>query len=517
MSSNGNVNGNGRTYSDSNSIDDLNIYNHNDSDNTTKKGASVSASAVNILTFIVGGCVLPMPYAFKCAGIIGGTFILLLVWWLNARISYLIIDCIRLTGCSNYEQLVQMVLGRRARRILDISMILLLIGGLVGGMVVVQDLAVRIAEFAGIEHTFGSYSDIIWAAIAGAICLPLASLRRLDALAWTNAFSALTLCGVTCCVVYASLAAGSPAINNESIGRLLAPFGEKTLLAFPIFSFSFFYTPVLFPIYSEMENKNEFPKAMRWACLSAFTIYSIFGIFGFLQFGSDTKSDLLLSYTSSAPLTFAMTLATYINTIAAYPVSHYTLRFIIVELFTGDGPDSPNYSTYRHVIVAFIVLILVTLGAFVIPNIATVFSLTGATCVCVVCFIFPTLVYLRLHSTRFINTLSDVSRAAAVAGVTSAIRSPVVVSVTSHDVNGAHVTTNGHSSSWSAGNTNVPTKSHHHNDGDDALTPLIGAVIQPLSTRHIYAIWTILAIGVICSALSLIVIIPALGGGTSHD
>jgi amino acid permease len=108
--------------------------------------------------------------------------------------------------CSNYEQLVQMVLGRRARRILDVNMILLLFGGLVGGMVVVQDLAERIAEFAGVEHSFGAYSDIIWALIAGSICLPLASLRRLDALAWTNAFSALTLCGVTCKLYHSSLA-----------------------------------------------------------------------------------------------------------------------------------------------------------------------------------------------------------------------------------------------------------------------------------------------------------------------
>jgi hypothetical protein len=96
----------GRTISngsDLNSIDDMNSH-HGDAlansgkGNSNGSGASVGASAVNILSFIVGGCVLPMPYAFKCAGIVGGTFILLLVWWLNARISYLIIDCIRLTS-----------------------------------------------------------------------------------------------------------------------------------------------------------------------------------------------------------------------------------------------------------------------------------------------------------------------------------------------------------------------------------------------------------------------------------
>jgi hypothetical protein len=91
---------------------------------------------------------------------------------------------------------------------------------------------------------------------------------------------------------------------------------------------------------------------------------------GFLQYGGDTKSDLLLSYPATAPLTFVMTLATYINTLAAYPVSHYTLRFIIVELFTGHGPDDTvNYSTPHHVLVALVVLILCTIGAFVLPNI----------------------------------------------------------------------------------------------------------------------------------------------------
>jgi amino acid permease len=50
------------------------------------------------------------------------------------------------------------------------------------------------------------------------------------------------------CVVYASLSAGTPAVSNDSATRLIAPFSSKTLLAFPIFSFSFFYTPVLFPM-----------------------------------------------------------------------------------------------------------------------------------------------------------------------------------------------------------------------------------------------------------------------------
>jgi hypothetical protein len=148
-------------------------------------------------------------------------------------------------------------------------------------------------------------------------------------------------------------------------------------------------------------------------------------------------------------------------------------------------------------------------------NIATVFSLTGATCVCIVCFIFPTLVYLRLHSTRFINTLQDVSSRAAV-GVVSSITTPLVVSISGDNINkGAnhhHNTILSNSPSSSASNSKQ--LSHHHHDGDDALAPLIGASIQPLTRRHLCYIWSILAIGVICSGLSLVVIIPALAGSS---
>jgi hypothetical protein len=170
-----------------------------------------------------------------------------------------------------------------------------------------------------------------------------------------------------------------------------------------------------------MKHRSSFGNVVGIAMTVAYIVDSLFGIFGFLQFGDNVDGDALLNFDATKGFTFHMTLLMFINTVFSYPIGFFALRHALYGLLfgtsaadattlaSGDEPinDAIPYYPWRHRFISLIVVAMTALLAIAIPKLGTVFSLTGATSVMIVCYVYPVLVYLKLHSSSYHVIRSD--------------------------------------------------------------------------------------------------------------
>jgi hypothetical protein len=135
------------------------------------------------------------------------------------------------------------------------------------------------------------------------------------------------------------------------------------------------------------------------------SLYLPVGLFGFFAFGLATKGDVLNNLPDSDfynAVRVAFTLAICIH----YPVVHFGFRSAILTTWYMDQTVQQNRRRFWIITVTTVLASL--LLAIVLPNLSTVFGLTGAVCAFPYCYMFPTLFYLRLHTpgsgVQFIGT-----------------------------------------------------------------------------------------------------------------
>jgi len=125
------------------------------------------------------------------------------------------------------------------------------------------------------------------------------------------------------------------------------------------------------------------------------TLYLPVGIFGFFCFGLNTNGDILNNFPSNNTFYDLVRLVFTLAICIHYPVVHFGFREAILNTWYP-GVSGRRRTKIFYVITTSACLTSLVL-ALLLPNLSTVFQLTGALCAFPYCFMFPTLFYLRLH------------------------------------------------------------------------------------------------------------------------
>ena len=188
-----------------------------------ERNGTVMNSIFNLVSTIIGGGALSLPYAFACTGLIAGQICLAVVALMTAYALQLLVASSRYTGATSYQDVGVKVFGRAMGGVVIFQIFLVCTCGSIGYCVLMGDLipAVAPAIFNGSTFVLGTtalpgsqdgLNRLCWMAVAMLIVFPVTLLRKMSALKFTSVIRyvvgdperrpcrlIVNVCSVLCC------------------------------------------------------------------------------------------------------------------------------------------------------------------------------------------------------------------------------------------------------------------------------------------------------------------------------
>lgn len=378
---------------------------------SSKNGSGISGAVFNLTTSVIGAGMMALPATIKVLGLAVG-FILIVLMGILSEISIeLLVRFSVMSKASSYGEVVQCALGRPARVLSEICIIVNNAGILVVYLIIMGDVMSGSLHHIGVfdqwlGHGFWDHRKLLILAVLVVFLAPLCALEKIDSLSLTSAASVVL---AVIFVVVASVVASIKLVEGRvEPPRLVPDFSSKTtildlLVVIPIMTNAYVCHFNLQPIYNELEGRS--PQKMntvgRITTIICVLVYVSTATSGYLLFGKDTESDVLTNFDKplgirfSSALNYIVRVGYILHLVLVFPVIHFSLRQTVDALvFEGSAPLLE--SRKRSLALTIVLLALIYVGSTMIPNIWTAFKFTGATTAVSLGFIFPSLVALSL-------------------------------------------------------------------------------------------------------------------------
>ncbi|KAK1436790.1 hypothetical protein QVD17_02573 [Tagetes erecta] len=403
-------------------VDDLDLDDDDDTDfdhlplvivSKQNSGSGIYGAVFNLATSVIGAGIMALPATMKVLGLIVGLVLILLMGVLSEiSVEFLVRFAVQCKA-NSYGEVVDEALGKPARILSEICIIINNAGVLVVYLIIIGDVMSGSLRHIGVfdqwlGNGFWDHRKLVILIVVVVCLAPLCVLDKIESLSTTSAASvglAVLFVIVTFCVAFVKLVEG-----KIEPPRLTPDFGSKEaildlLVVIPIMSNAYVCHFNVQPIYNELEDRSpqKMNKVGRLTTVLCVMIYASTAVAGYLLFGNDTESDVLTNFDKplgirfSTALTYIVRVGYVLHLVLVFPVIHFSLRQTVDELaFNGSGPLSE--SRKRCVGLTVVLLALIYLGSTMIPSIWTAFKFTGATTAVSLGFTFPALIALRLSS-----------------------------------------------------------------------------------------------------------------------
>ena len=374
---------------------------------------------------VMGTGVLALPHAVAQAGMVWGLTFLVIGAILGTFSLFILgqtairLDAPSFTGMGDMVKPGLSVL-------VEIFVILNCLGSAIGYIVVASTSLVAVV----------GGSRQVWVAVAVALATPLALLRRMDSLRATSLLGIIVLLAFTVVVFVAYFAPAdviSPCNKAHEFscrGNIIA-YGNPlpVISSFVTFTNAFVCQQSMLPMLSEMERPSAKKLMLMIVCsmLLVIPVYLVFSIFGYLQFGSSVKSDILDTYPVNTLFsTFRVLMG--LAVITSFPMQAFATRKAVASIYRtirskccsklkateqtdakeNAAKDNTVSVTCRARFMAlfindpleFVVALLIlaiSLGvAMATSDLGIVVGITGATGAAGITFLFPGLFYVFL-------------------------------------------------------------------------------------------------------------------------
>ncbi|KAK3200183.1 hypothetical protein Dsin_023598 [Dipteronia sinensis] len=390
---------------------DLNIDHYPLIKGKINKGSGVPGAVFNLTTSIIGAGIMALPATMKVLGLFVGFLLIILMGILSEISVELLVKFSVLVKATSYGEVVQHALGRPARVLSEICIIINNAGVLVVYLIIMGDVMSGSLHHVGVfDQWLGNgmwdQRKLVIFIVVVVFLAPLCALNRIDSLSLTSAASvALAVVFVVVCFTVACIKLVEGKIDPP---RLTPDFGSKKaimdlLVVIPIMTNAYVCHFNVQPIYNELEGRSiqKMNRVGRITTVLCVVVYAATAVSGYLLFGKDTESDVLTNFDKdlgirfSSALNYIVRIGYILHLVLVFPVIHFSLRQTVDALvFEGSAPLVE--SRRRSLALTVVLLALIYLGSTMIPNIWTAFKFTGATTAVSLGFIFPSLVALRL-------------------------------------------------------------------------------------------------------------------------
>ncbi|XP_022721170.1 amino acid transporter AVT6E-like [Durio zibethinus] len=389
------------------------------------KGSGISGAVFNLTTSIIGAGIMALPATMKVLGIVLGVVLIILMGILSEISVEMWVRFAVSCKARSYGEVVQVAMGRTARVLSEICIIVNNAGVLVVYLIIMGDVMSGSVRHLGVfdqwlGHGFWDHRKLLILVVMVVFLFPLCALDRIDSLSMTSAASVvLAVVFVVVCFAVAFIKLIEGKIEAP---RMSPDFGSKMaildlLVVIPIMSNAYVCHFNVQPIYNELEGPS--PRKMnrvgRITTVLCVLVYASTAVSGYLLFGKDTEADVLTNFDKdlgirfSTALNYIVRVGYILHLVLVFPVIHFSLRQTVDTLvFEGSAPLTE--SRKRSLALTVILLVLIYFGSTMIPNIWTAFKFTGATTAVSLGFTFPALIALRISQQEVGLSLSRVKK-----------------------------------------------------------------------------------------------------------
>eukprot|EP00930_Biecheleria_cincta_P043011 TRINITY_DN29586_c0_g1_i1.p1 TRINITY_DN29586_c0_g1~~TRINITY_DN29586_c0_g1_i1.p1 ORF type:complete len:656 (+),score=97.59 TRINITY_DN29586_c0_g1_i1:28-1995(+) len=270
----------------------------------------------SLVSTMVGGGVLSLPYAFSQCGLVLATICLILAAAGSAWTLNMLVDCARSTGVDSFELVAYAAYEKKGQR-LTIALVLVLCWlTQVAYFVLLTDLLVPLAELAvpSLSEQPAEMVRHVVVFLAGLLLSPMcfkSSLSAVEKLCFASVGSVLVVAAIVGFRAFENLGHEHTIQVQLSDGRTeLLPLqasyqlwpadGMKALYAFPTFGVSFLCHFNALGVHKEIQRPSLYRmnRVIKWTLALATILYFFVGTSGYLYAGCYTCGNILLNFQS---------------------------------------------------------------------------------------------------------------------------------------------------------------------------------------------------------------------------
>ncbi|GLT39358.1 hypothetical protein SLA2020_135550 [Shorea laevis] len=346
----------------------------------TSRLSSQSKTFANVFIAIVGAGVLGLPYTFKKTGWLMGSLMLFSVAFLTYHCMMLLVHTRRrleshqgFSKINSFGDLGFAVCGPIGRGAVDAMIVLSQAGFCVSYLIFIAN---TLAFVFSLDHKILGLSPkalYLWG------CFPfqlgLTSIPTLTMLAPLSIFADVVDLGAMGVVMVEDVLSF---LKNRPV---LQAFGGFSVFFYGlgVAVYSFEGIGMVLPLELEAKHKDKFGRVLAYSMAFISLLYGGFGILGYLAFGEETN-DIITTNLGTGWISIVVQLGLCINLFFTFPLMMNPVYEVAERRFC----DSRFCLWLRWVIV-----LVVSLVALLVPNFADFLSLVGSSVCCVLGFVLP--------------------------------------------------------------------------------------------------------------------------------
>ncbi|RUP48034.1 transmembrane amino acid transporter protein-domain-containing protein [Jimgerdemannia flammicorona] len=396
---------------------------------------------VNLANTILGTGMLAMPSAIASIGLIPGIFIIVYSATASSLGLYFLSKAAaRTEGRHASFFTISKLTWPGAAILFDAAIAIKCFGVSISYLIIIGELMPEVVlSFLG--NTPGGilstpegddpYMDYLtdrkfWITVLMAsVIVPISFFRKLDSLRYTSLIALFAVVYLVAIVVWGYVAPKTKAPEPGDIELILfhparvrvrvhvpPECNVSTLVSFspPISSMSArpyhsYHSPLqIFSVYNELKDNNQrvINSVITTSIGSAMGVYECIGILGYLTFGKNVQSNIIMEYPASAFITCGR-IAIVVLVLFSYPLQAHPARASLDKILASRSPQAsglkilPPPSQLKYFLMTTGILVSSYLIAISVTRLDTVLSFVGSTGSTMISFILPGAFYYKIH------------------------------------------------------------------------------------------------------------------------
>ncbi|XP_009762702.1 amino acid transporter AVT3C-like [Nicotiana tabacum] len=356
----------------------------------TQHLSSPSKTFANVFIAVVGAGVLGLPYSFKKTGWVMGTLMLLSVATLTCYCMMLLVysrrkleSHFKVAKISSFGDLGYAVCGSVGRCTVDAMIVMSQAGFCISYLIFIANTLAHLFNYSVTNPSpkilgLSPKKVYIWS------CFPfqlgLNSIPTLTHLAPLSIFADVVDLGAMGVVMAEDVLIF---LKNRPV---LETFGGFSVFFYGlgVSVYAFEGVGMVLPLEAEMKDKEKFGKILGLSMAFISLMYGSFGVLGYFAFGEETK-DIITTNLGRGLLSTLVQIGLCINLFFTFPLMMNPVYEVMERRFC-EG----RYCFWLR----WIVVLVVTLVALMVPNFADFLSLVGSSVCIVLGFVLPALFHL---------------------------------------------------------------------------------------------------------------------------
>ncbi|KAK4194761.1 transmembrane amino acid transporter protein-domain-containing protein [Triangularia verruculosa] len=361
--------------------------------------SNLSAAFMNMANSIIGAGIIGQPYAFKSAGLLSGTLLLVVLTVVVDWTIRLIVINSKLSGASSFQGTVEKCFGKSGLIAISVAQWAFAFGGMVAFGVIVGDSIPHVmrAIWPDLASSgFGAWlvdRRVVIVVFTLGVSWPLALYRDIAKLAKASTFALVSM-GVIVFTVVVQAGFVPVEERGEVKGFEGWILGDGIWSAIGVISFAFVCHHNSLLIYGSLEKPtiDRFSKVTHISTAVSMFACLLMALAGFLTFGDKTQGNVLNNFPADNTMVNVARLCFGLNMLTTLPLEAFVCREVMLNYYF---PGDPFNLALHLIFTSSLVFSAMTLSLLTC-DLGTVFDLVGGTSAAAMAYILPPLCYIKL-------------------------------------------------------------------------------------------------------------------------